>query len=113
MTLKQHLVLTCGDQLSDVAWASKDMDLAVGRFSGAETDCAKHLNGFKVGSRYDGTFKNTTPMGSCDQKQSLKMMSDAAKEEVKEFISAQLEAYSASGTRWLFWAGKAEKTADL
>ncbi|ORY86389.1 glycoside hydrolase superfamily [Protomyces lactucae-debilis] len=113
ITHDHHLNWTCGDRRKEVAAGFAKMNLIVGELSGAQTDCAKYLNGFKKGSRYDGTFNNTKPMGDCKDKQSLKTMSDTAKQEVKEFIGAQLDAYSSSSIGWLFWAGKAEATADL
>jgi glucan 1,3-beta-glucosidase len=37
----------------------------VGEWSLATVDCAKWLNGYGTGSRFDGTFPGSYVMGSC------------------------------------------------
>jgi hypothetical protein len=63
------------DQISDVcsfgtelSYVQYSIDVVVGEFTGAQTDCSsfgnslrqgtKYLNGYGIGARYDGTLDN-------------------------------------------------------
>lgn len=54
MTPQQHMQQTCTLHKPQVAVAP--LSTMVGEWSLATTDCAKWLNGYNTGSRYDGTF---------------------------------------------------------
>ena len=81
----------------------------VGEWSGALTDCAKYLNNKGAGARYDGTYPNSTYVGTCGPKTSgtVDELSDTDKYNIRRYNEAQLDAYS-QGTGWLFWTWKTE-----
>ena len=67
----------------------------VGEWTGAQTDCAKWLNGRGKGARYDGTFPGSRKVGSCEGKfvGSVQGLSGDDKGNLGHFIEAQLDAY--------------------
>lgn len=80
----------------------------VGEWTGAQTDCAKWLNGRGIGARYDGTYQKDGQgsyyIGDCNRKYegSVEGLSSEEKQNIKSFIGAQMAAYEkASG--WIFW----------
>ncbi|CAB4256303.1 similar to Saccharomyces cerevisiae YDR261C EXG2 Exo-1,3-beta-glucanase, involved in cell wall beta-glucan assembly [Maudiozyma barnettii] len=87
----------------------------VGEWSGAITDCATWLNGVGVGSRYDGSYYNTTrystddlPVGKCYSQNPIGQWNETYKRDVRQFIEAQLATYDAQTTGWIFWNWKTE-----
>jgi len=84
-----------------------------GEWTGAQTDCAKWLNGLGRGARYDGTFENDTPIGSCAGKSvgTVAGLSPADKKNIRQFIEAQLDAYE-SADGWIFWTWKTESAPE-
>ena len=93
-------------------WADSDKWMVVGEWSGAMTDCAPHLNGFKAGSRYEGTFGDSWYIGSCWGKSGeVKYWSQEWKDEVRRYIEAQLDAFEAKTKGWMFWNFKTEGSA--
>jgi len=77
-----------------------------GEWTGAMTDCAKWLNGFGKGARYDGTFNGAPYVGSCAGK-SEGPVSGLDTVATAKFIEAQLDAYELAGG-WIFWTWKTE-----
>ena len=109
----EQLATACGKR-SLLAASKAAMLTVVGEWSAAENDCATWLNGFQTGSRYAGTFPTQSPplpVGDCTAENNLSLMSPDKHREVKEFISAQLDAYE-TADGWFFWTAKTE-TADL
>ena len=100
-----HISAACavGGQVSAVSMAT-----VVGEWTGAVTDCAKWLNGFGMGSRYDGTFDQGYT-GSCDgfSTGSVASLSSDQRSEMRKYVEAQLDAYG-SHTGWFFWTWKTE-----
>jgi len=84
-----------------------------GEWTGAQTDCAKWLNGLGKGARYDGTYENDTPIGSCAGKYqgSVAGLSSDDKKNIRQFIEAQLDAYE-SAAGWIFWTWKTESAPE-
>ncbi|KAL6946532.1 hypothetical protein ACO0RG_000685 [Hanseniaspora osmophila] len=91
----------------------------VGEFSAAIDDCATYLNGFGVGSRYDGTYYHTTkfesplklnetPLGTCVSHLSIDYWPEEYKRQTKNFIRSQLETYEKNSAGWIFWCWKTE-----
>ena len=80
----------------------------VGEWTGATTDCAKWLNGFGMGSRYDGTF-DSTYTGSCNglSTGSVASLSGEQRDDMRKYVEAQLDAYT-EHTGWFFWTWKTE-----
>ena len=81
----------------------------VGEWTGAMTDCAKWLNGFQKGARYDGSFEGSFHVGSCEGKSTgtVAGLSAQDKQNIRAFIESQLDAYEAH-TGWVFWTWKTE-----
>ena len=90
----QHVQAACG---SAGQLASTDKWTVVGEWTGAQTDCAKWLNGLGKGARYDGTLAGSSVVGSCDGKYvgSVAGLSSDDKHNIRSFIEAQLDAYEA------------------
>lgn len=111
----EHVSAACalGSQLSGMdKWA------IVGEWTGAQTDCAKYLNGRNKGARYDGTFSDentpsTTKVGSCDGKYTgtVDALSSDDKSNIRSFIEAQLDAYE-QHTGWIFWTWRTESSPE-
>ena len=93
--------------------ASTDKWTIVGEWTGAQTDCAKWLNGYGKGARYDGTFEGSTKVGSCDGKYTgtVSGLSNDDKDNIKGFLAAQVSAYE-SHTGWIFWTWKTESAPE-
>lgn len=109
-TPAEHISYACtqGDTLADT-----DKWLVVGEWTGAQTDCARWLNGYGIGARYDGTYSGSSVVGSCDGKYSgtVDALSDDDKYNLGHFIEVQLDAYE-KHTGWFFWAWKNEAAPE-
>lgn len=93
--------------------AGTDKWTVVGEWTGAQTDCAKWLNGKNKGARYDGTFPGSNHVGSCDGKYtgSVSQLSSDDKNNIRHFIEAQLDTYERH-TGWIFWTWKTESAPE-
>ena len=93
--------------------AGTDKWTVVGEWTGAQTDCAKWLNGLGKGARYDGTLAGSSYVGSCDGKYTgtVQDLSTADQNNLASFIDAQLDAYE-QHTGWIFWAWKTESAPE-
>lgn len=80
----------------------------VGEWSGAMTDCAKYLNGYGVGARYDGTFPGSKFVGSCAGTQNIHSWSQQFKDNTRAYIEAQMEAFEQNTRGWIWWNFKTE-----
>ncbi|KAH8813093.1 glucan 1,3-beta-glucosidase [Xylogone sp. PMI_703] len=105
-----HIATACA---SGPKIAGTDKDTVVGEWSGAQTDCAKWLNGLGKGARYDGTFPGSTTVGSCDGKYAgtVQSLSDVDKMNLEYYIEAQLDAYE-EHSGWIFWTWKTESAPE-
>lgn len=86
----------------------------VGEWTGAQTDCAKWLNGLGKGARYDGSLAGSSGYyGDCQAKYegTVDGMLDVDKTNLEYFIEAQLDAYEAH-SGWIFWAWKTESAPE-
>lgn len=86
-----------------------DKPVVVGEWSGAVTDCTKHLNGKGVSTRYQGEYANNVKYGDCANttQGSVADLSDQERTDTRRFIEAQLDAYEGKNG-WLFWTWKTE-----
>ncbi|KAL5494766.1 hypothetical protein ACEPAI_228 [Sanghuangporus weigelae] len=83
----------------------------VGEWCTAFTDCAPGLNGRGMGARYDGTYPNSTFVGSCDGLTgSAETFSDEYKAFMRRFWEAQTTSYE-TGIGWVQWLWKTEEGA--
>jgi glucan 1,3-beta-glucosidase len=110
MSPQQHVSAACS---SGPNFRQCDKWLVIGEWTGAQTDCAKWLNGLGKGARYDGTFPGSNYHGSCDGKYtgSVAGLSGADKANLRQFVEAQLDAYE-QRTGWFFWTWKTESAPE-
>jgi glucan 1,3-beta-glucosidase len=107
----EHVQVAC-QQAS--ALSSTDKWTIVGEWTGAQTDCAKWLNGYGKGARYDGSLSGSTGYyGDCQTKYqgTVDGLLPADKTNLAAFVEAQLDAYEAR-TGWIFWAWKTESAPE-
>lgn len=102
----QHLKQVC-DSTSVFAQGA-DKWIVVGEWTAALTDCATYLNGYLSGARYDGTYPDSKYVGSCDDKRHITNWSETFREDVRNFLEAQLSAYESQTQGWIFWNFKTE-----
>lgn len=105
-----HISAACG---SGPKYKSTDKWLVVGEWTGAQTDCAKWLNGLGKGARYDGSFSGSTWHGACDGKSTgtVAGMMQVDKTNLRQYVEAQLDAYE-QHTGWIFWCWKTESAPE-
>ncbi|KAM6499799.1 glycoside hydrolase family 5 protein [Amanita muscaria] len=85
----------------------------VGEWTPAMTDCAKYLNGRNIGARYDGTYPNSTRIGSCTGLTgSASTFSSSFKSFLRQMWEAQVVAYEEGGEGWFMWTWKTESTDE-
>ena len=81
----------------------------VGEWSLATTDCAKWLNGYNAGSRFDGTFLPGVPaLGTCVGQNDITnktIWTPEYKNFLQHYTQKQMDAYeSGSSQGWFFWS---------
>jgi glucan 1,3-beta-glucosidase len=108
MTWSQHLTQTCRLNKPEVAVAP--LSTMVGEWSLATTDCAKWLNSYGAGARFDGTMPGGQfPSGSCvgqDDLHNTTIWTPEYRQFLLEFSSKQMDAYeSGSSEGWFFVSG--------
>lgn len=106
MNEQQHIDQACG-----FGWNLRNVDkwTVTGEWSGAWTDCAKYLNGYGRGIRYEGTLPGSWYVGNCGPKYSgtVQQMTADERRRLRRYIEAQVDAYEqASG--WIFWTWKTQ-----
>lgn len=88
----------------------------IGEWSAALTDCAKWLNGVNRGARYDATYENSSPIGSCNQIYEGDMsyfQNEQVRQNYRRFMEAQMDAYQfAKISGWVFWCWKTESAVE-
>ncbi|TVY48691.1 Glucan 1,3-beta-glucosidase [Lachnellula occidentalis] len=102
----QHRQLVCNNVANYASGVDKWV--IVGEWTAAETDCAPALNGYNIGSRYDGSYPNSTYVGSCADKSNIANWDDAMKGDTKGYIEAQISAFESHTQGWVFWNFKTE-----
>lgn len=87
-----------------------------GEWTAALTDCAKWLNGLGRGARYDATYQNDTPIGSCENLfvADYKYFQDeAVRSKYRRYVEAQMDAYTyGKMSGWVFWCWKTENLIE-
>jgi len=115
MSSAAHVSTACGfanQMLTTNKWT------ICGEWTGAQTDCAKWLNGLGVGARYDGTYNyygtGSSFIGSCVGKDvgTVAGLSATDKSNIGHFIEAQLDAYEKGyNAGWIFWYVPSSRTS--
>ncbi|KAF2258038.1 glucan 1,3-beta-glucosidase precursor [Lojkania enalia] len=109
MSPSQHRTQVCNNVNN---YKNSDKWTIVGEWSGAMTDCAHYLNGFRAGNRYEGTFPGSWRIGSCAGKSgSVHTWSQEQKDDTRKYIETQLDAFETTTDGWVFWNFKTEGTA--
>lgn len=90
------------------ALGGADKLIVVGEWSGAMTDCARWLNGYGRGTRYEGTFQSGKSYGDCATKGNIDSMNDGEKDQLRKYLEAQLTSWEQLAG-WIFWTWKAEE----
>lgn len=77
------------------------------------TDCAKYLNGYDRGARYDGTYPGSSKVGDCAWLNDISKWSQSYKDDTRRYIEAQIAAFETK-TRggWFWWNFKTEGAAE-
>lgn len=83
-----------------------------GEWCGATTDCARYLNGYGRGARFDGSYEGSSYVGSCAglSSGSVAQLGEDQRAQMKTFIEAQIQAFE-SAAGWVFWTWKTEQGA--
>lgn len=105
----QHRQYVCNNAGT---YSGADKWTFVGEWSAAMTDCAAALNGYGIGARYDGTFPNSTYVGSCSSINFIDTWDQQLKDDTRGYIEAQMETFEKDTQGWIFWNFKTEASAE-
>ncbi|KAJ1956658.1 hypothetical protein EC988_001231 [Linderina pennispora] len=110
-----HLQATCQDA-ANVRSFNTHLWTVTGEWSLATTDCARWLNGFGKGARWDGTMNwemngPVYPGATCAGQNSIGAWDSSTRTFFRQFAEAQMDAYEA-GSGWAFWNFKTEEADD-
>ncbi|KAF2141980.1 glycoside hydrolase family 5 protein [Aplosporella prunicola CBS 121167] len=110
MSAQQHIDLVCG---SAHTWGEgQDKFVVVGEWTGALTDCARYLNGYGVGARYDGTYNGSPTVGSCAGVNAIEQWTPQRRTDTINYINAQLDVFETKAQGWFWWNFKTEGAAE-
>ena len=70
------------------------------------------MAGYGLGARYDGTYPNSTYVGSCENINYIDTWSQTFKDDMRGYIEAQLEAFEQNTQGWVFWNFKTEASPE-
>ena len=106
----QHVEQVCS---AGGAYAGSDKWSFVGEWTGAMTDCARYLNGFGTGARYDGTFTPagaapSSKIGDCGWQDDIANWSQEYKDQTRRYVEAQIAAFETRSGGWIWWNFKTE-----
>ncbi|KAI9841441.1 MAG: exo-1,3-beta-glucanase [Sclerophora amabilis] len=93
-------------------YQGSDKFVVIGEWSAAQTDCAPALNGYGIGSRYEGLYPNSTGVGPCGSINWIDEWDQQLKDDTRGYIEAQLQVYERSTRGWIFWTFKTEASAE-
>ncbi|KAJ1664907.1 hypothetical protein IW140_003726 [Coemansia sp. RSA 1813] len=115
LSRNDHLKATCQDA-ANVYNFNTHLWTITGEWSLAITDCAKWLNGFGKGARWDGTlpWEMNGPVyqgATCAGQDSISAWDSSTRIFFRQFAEAQMDAYEA-GSGWFFWNFKTESADD-
>ncbi|KAF2720500.1 glycoside hydrolase family 5 protein [Polychaeton citri CBS 116435] len=105
----EHRQLVCNNAY---VYSGADKWTIVGEWAAAMTDCAAALNGYGIGARYDGTYPNSSYVGSCDNINYIETWSQTFKDDMRGYIEAQLEVFEKHTQGWVFWNFKTEGSPE-
>ena len=109
-TWEEHITQTCTVNKPEVSVAP--LSTLVGEWSLATNDCAKYLNSFGSGARFDGTLSGFDKIGDCDGYDDItdhSIWTPEYKQFLRRWAELQMDAYeSGSSAGWFFWNFKTE-----
>lgn len=108
-TPQQHRQFACS---SHTMYDNADKAVIIGEWTGAMTDCTPHLNGYKQGNRFEGTWENSTYHGKCAPNHDIKTWSRQMRDDTRAFIEAQMETFEQHSRGWVWWNFKTELAAE-
>jgi glucan 1,3-beta-glucosidase len=76
------------------------------------TDCAKYLNGYGRGARYDGAFPGSSRIGDCSWRSDLNRWPQSYKEDTRRYIEGQIATFEKKTQGWFWWNFKTEGAAE-
>jgi len=76
------------------------------------TDCARYLNGYGRGARYDGTLPGSSYIGACSTQSDISKWDQNFKDNTARYIEAQMQAYESKTQGWFWWNFKTEGAAE-
>ncbi|KAI8933914.1 hypothetical protein NX059_009607 [Plenodomus lindquistii] len=94
------------------SYSGADKWTFVGEWTGAMTDCARYLNGYGRGARYDGTLNSVPKVGNCGWQNDIKQWPQAYKAATRKYIEAQISAFENNTQGWFWWNFKTESAAE-
>lgn len=95
--------------------ANVDHWVVVGEWTAAMTDCAPALNGYGLGSRWEGSYPLTgaTPSTrSCGDINFIDTWNQTLKDDTTRYIKAQIDTFEQQTQGWVFWNFKTEASAE-
>ncbi|KAJ2700778.1 hypothetical protein FB645_004867 [Coemansia sp. IMI 203386] len=113
LSAEGHILQAC-DSGTKIRQSNQRVRTICGEFSLATTDCARWLNGFQRGARWDGSFQTDRPVVpgvTCHGEEDLRYWSREKREAARRFAMAQIQSYE-KGSGWIFWNFKAENAAS-
>ncbi|KAJ2049724.1 hypothetical protein GGH13_008873 [Coemansia sp. S155-1] len=109
LSYDSHLSKACADGEKLKQFNTRSPTIC-GEFSLATTDCARWLNGFQRGARWDGTYlttKSVLPGSTCAGQEDLSTWNVERRMFMRNFAMAQIQAYE-KANGWIFWNFKTE-----
>ncbi|KAJ5020572.1 glycoside hydrolase superfamily [Bipolaris maydis] len=94
------------------AYGGADKWTFVGEWTSAMTDCARYLNGYGRGARYDGTYLGNPKLGECGWRNDLAQWPASYKDDSRRYIEAQIRAFESTTQGWFWWNFKTEGAAE-
>ncbi|KAH8826615.1 glycoside hydrolase family 5 protein [Flagelloscypha sp. PMI_526] len=112
-SFSEHISFSCSNLTSLQSFNSQNIRTVIGEWSNAPTDCAKWLNGYGVGARWEGKwYQDNQVHGSCDNMTGPYVNYS---QEYRDFLRQYWEAQVTLGERiagWVYWTWKTEEADE-
>ena len=113
LSADEHVQFVCSN--AGTYSANTDHWVVVGEWSAAMTDCAAALNGYGLGSRWEGSYPLSGAVPStrsCGDINYIDTWNQTLKDNTRRYIEAQLDVYEQQTQGWVFWNFKTEASAE-
>jgi glucan 1,3-beta-glucosidase len=71
-----------------------------------------YTTGYGTGARYDGSFNGNAYIGSCEGKSDIGSWDQTMRDETRQFIEAQMDAFEATTQGWTWWTMRTEGAGE-